>query len=358
MNSLYKKEVHKVRGSGALLKYTLSAGIFLFLFLAFSPSTYAQCGAAQQSCCDNTAPLSAGDVPFLSESLPTTCVCDSGLFCVIGPADPRVSICAKCTSVGDSCCWNFEASAYVCQGSAVYCDQISNKCADISSLPSCSNVGDACCAGVAGGARYCVKTTISNLECNGATGLCYIPGQACGTAPLKCCPDSVDPTLNPGTCLGTDICDATKADATSPKGYCVPQGTCGDLDGTCCTTGDACNNTAWTCLNGYCRADVSEDIGELWSAGSFPVYRGPIISDIAGLLAPVFRILFYTGIFVGILGIIYSGYLLISSEGDPGRVKEGKDQFTAAILGTLFVLLSVFILRVIINSILGVNSGL
>ncbi|HBI35804.1 TPA: hypothetical protein DDY47_02625 [candidate division WWE3 bacterium] len=175
---------------------------------------------------------------------------------------------------------------------------------------------------------------------------------------MKCCPDPIDPIFNPGTCLGTDICDATKADAASPKGYCVPQGTCGNLDGTCCTTGDACNNTAWTCLNGYCRADVPEDINDTWSAGSFPVYRGPIISDIAGLLAPVFRILFYTGIFVGILGIIYSGYLLISSEGDPGRVKEGKDQFTAAILGTLFVLLSVFILRVIINSILGVNSGL
>jgi hypothetical protein len=88
-------------------------------------------------------------------------------------------------------------------------------------------------------------------------------------------------------------------------------------------------------------------------------YQGPIISTITDLLAPVFKILFYAGVFVGILGIIYSGYLLISSEGDPGRVKEGKEQFTAAVLGTLFVLLSVFILRVIINQILGqTDSGL
>lgn len=88
-------------------------------------------------------------------------------------------------------------------------------------------------------------------------------------------------------------------------------------------------------------------------------YTGPYISNVTSLLSPVFKVLFYAGIFVGILGIIYSGYLFISSEGDPGRVKEGKEQFTAAILGSLFVLLSVFILRVIINNILGIpNSGL
>jgi hypothetical protein len=126
--------------------------------------------------------------------------------------------------------------------------------------------------------------------------------------------------------------------------------TCPDDGVSQCLSTGACFTPAPTSLGDYTSGE--------WIYNE-PEYQGPIITDIAGLLAPVFKILFYAGIFIGILGIIYSGYLLIASEGDPGRAKEGKDQLTAAILGTLFVLLSVLILRVIINNILGVtNSGL
>ncbi|KKS34606.1 MAG: hypothetical protein UV00_C0007G0020 [candidate division WWE3 bacterium GW2011_GWF1_42_14] len=348
--------MHNLHNLSEMPKQWLSTGLFLLLMLGFSQGAYAQCGGASEPCCDNTLPPSAGETACLSGTLPATCVCDSGLFCVIGPANPLVSTCSKCSDAGDSCCWNWSADSYVCQGDTIHCDQESNKCVANSSLPTCSNVGDSCCVAF-GSTRYCETNIIPNLECNSATGFCYIPDQTCGTAPLKCCLDPVDPVLNPGTCLGTDVCDATKADAASSKGYCIAQGTCGGLDEICCTTGDQCNDPSWKCTLGFCRNDVPDDFGDSSYFG-FKTYTGPIITDLAGLLAPIFKILFYTGVFVGILGIIYSGYLLIASEGDPGRVKEGKDQFTAAILGTLFVLLSVFILRVIINNILGVNSGL
>lgn len=181
------------------------------------------------------------------------------------------------------------------------CGAITKKCGDLGTVGVC---------GAAGGCGYSRLRCVSKPVMNGST---Y---------------DCVNDSTNPCVCeIGTTCPD----DGVS---QCLPTG--------------ACFTPAPTSIGDYTSGE--------WVYNE-PEYKGPIITDIAGLLAPLFKILFYTGIFVGILGIIYSGYLLIASEGDPGRAKEGKDQFTAAILGTLFVLLSVFILRVIINNILGVTTS-
>lgn len=218
------------------------------------------------------------------------------------------------------------------------------------------------------------QKTADGLECTCAVGYrCLAPSLSC-----YCQKDD--------TCgVATDVCDAAH------EGQCGVAGGCGKTTTVCkktvaavsggspvynydcvydysspcaCVLGQTCpDDGIHQCLpTGGCWAPTPTSTGD-YTSGEWvynePEYKGPIITDIAGLLAPVFKILFYAGIFIGILGIIYSGYLLIASEGDPGRAKEGKDQFTAAILGTLFVLLSVLILRVIINNILGVtNSGL
>lgn len=48
--------------------------------------------------------------------------------------------------------------------------------------------------------------------------------------------------------------------------------------------------------------------------------------------------------------VIYSGYLLMSSQGNPDKLREGKDILTNAIIGFLVILLSVAILLLISNT--------
>ena len=48
--------------------------------------------------------------------------------------------------------------------------------------------------------------------------------------------------------------------------------------------------------------------------------------------------------------VVYAGYMLISSQGNPDKLKEGKEVLTNAIIGFFIVLLSVVILLLISNS--------
>lgn len=54
-----------------------------------------------------------------------------------------------------------------------------------------------------------------------------------------------------------------------------------------------------------------------------------------------------------VLIIIISGYKLMTSQGDPEKVKNAKDQLTAAIIGLLFIIFSLVILELITRDILG-----
>ena len=48
--------------------------------------------------------------------------------------------------------------------------------------------------------------------------------------------------------------------------------------------------------------------------------------------------------------VIYAGYMLISSRGEPEKIKEGKEVLTNAIIGFFIVVLSLVILMLISNS--------
>ncbi len=78
--------------------------------------------------------------------------------------------------------------------------------------------------------------------------------------------------------------------------------------------------------------------------------------DLGTLLGLFYSMSLPIGIVFGGFFIIRAGYMLKISEGNPQKVKEAQDALTAAVLGTLFVLLSAVILRVIIKTILGVNT--
>ena len=48
--------------------------------------------------------------------------------------------------------------------------------------------------------------------------------------------------------------------------------------------------------------------------------------------------------------VVYAGYMLISSQGNPDKIKEGKDVLTNAIIGFFIVVLSIVILVLLSNT--------
>jgi len=84
-------------------------------------------------------------------------------------------------------------------------------------------------------------------------------------------------------------------------------------------------------------------------------YNGPVIDSLEKILGPVVKILYYGGLMLGIFYIIISGYKLIVSQGNPQQTQDAQEQLTAAILGIIFILLSVTILRVILGKVMGIT---
>ncbi len=70
-----------------------------------------------------------------------------------------------------------------------------------------------------------------------------------------------------------------------------------------------------------------------------------LFRTIDGIMLPI-------SIIVGMFIIVLSGYKILTSQGDPTSLQTGKENLTSAIIGLIFVLLSVSILRVIIKALI------
>jgi hypothetical protein len=71
------------------------------------------------------------------------------------------------------------------------------------------------------------------------------------------------------------------------------------------------------------------------------------------LINLIYKIVVPISIGFGLFFIILAGYTLKTSEGDPIKKKSGMEQLSAAIIGTLFVVLSLTILKILFNTVLG-----
>jgi len=63
------------------------------------------------------------------------------------------------------------------------------------------------------------------------------------------------------------------------------------------------------------------------------------------------------GLIIGVLFIIYGGVKYITSGGDETKSKEGKKTIITAIIGVVFLLLAVVIVRIVANFIGGSTAG-
>jgi phosphatidylglycerophosphatase A len=90
-------------------------------------------------------------------------------------------------------------------------------------------------------------------------------------------------------------------------------------------------------LSGFLSGKIRSDGGELFRSGQG---MGELVSSIISIALPLAS-------FVTVILLVVAGYKMISSQGNPDKLKDAKDMITNAIIGLVFILLSVSILALI-----------
>lgn len=183
-------------------------------------------------------------------------------------------------------------------------------------------------AGICKGTPTCTSTGISaggNCDTRNATGtdpsLKCLAGYTCvATA------NSYD-AASAGTC----VLSSSTSEGSAPP--IVPDCKLGNVDPADCIDG---TYVIPTCKDGICKTAI-----------------GPLSTNYVKFVKDIFSVLLALVGGISVLLIIISGYKLIASRGNPEQVKGAQEQFTAAIVGLLFVIFSLVFLEVIGISILG-----
>ena len=162
--------------------------------------------------------------------------------------------------------------------------------------------------------------------------------------------------LEPTDCI--DISGASIRDCMPPgrvEECCVPTSCSGScIEGMdrdeCSSRGGSpttCPSGGWGCCIGSVTPNAPHT-GITWEELA-DQYIGVSEARIAGT---IYDLLFPVGIAIGLFAIIAAGYSFMTSQGQPDKVKEAQEKLTSAIVGVLFIVLSVVILRVIIRTLL------
>jgi hypothetical protein len=245
--------------------------------------------------------------------------------------DPTIPSNCQC-GTSASCMYSSSGGGYTCQAGS---------CIPEGSATSCSTLGDPlgwgnCCQQIAAD-RHIICNSSNRCVWDGNT--CLTAGATCTSGSTDCCKSANLSCQNSGA--GTWTCSVTNMAGTP----CTTEGACGTSGGEC--------KPGFKCTGGACVAVSAADPCVLSLSNTYNTY----LNSFDSLLAAIYRLLFPIGIVLGVFFIVLAGYKIMVSEGNPQKVKEGQEELTAAVLGTLFILLSVVLLRIIIKSILGVTVG-
>lgn len=176
-------------------------------------------------------------------------------------------------------------------------------------------------------------------------GYCCIPG-----TPVPSLPPHKGYDLG-GACGQTSICYTGNYNSnnTAPGAKCgnatgwymgtdgshnVPH--CGITGAICCDATQLASAPPNPCpsQNGICT--------------SFDTALGTIdVSGISGIIQTLFGIMLSFAGGIAVLLIIYSGYRIMTAQGDQEKIKEGREMLTSAVIGLLFVIFSLTILQII-----------
>lgn len=143
----------------------------------------------------------------------------------------------------------------------------------------------------------------------------------------------------------TNHCGILGIDWLKNDGPCVPS--CGFLGmGKCCVPkAKPAPDPAKTSQAAPCETygDDKKNQGCLSVNTAF----GVIKTDAPGLVQSLFTILLGFSGGVALLLVIAAGYQMMASQGNPEKVKEGRERLIAAIVGLLFIIFSTAILQII-----------
>lgn len=85
-----------------------------------------------------------------------------------------------------------------------------------------------------------------------------------------------------------------------------------------------------------------------------PAHKGDdLISDTSKIINVVLGVL---GV-VAVAVVIYGGFLFLTAQGDPGKIKKGKDSITWGIIGLIIALLSWSIINFVLSSTMGAPAA-
>lgn len=339
------------------LKLFLIIALALFILPFISKSVFAQESCYQpglQDNCDgeNTDPDA----------------CSSGFECIDpdegGPLPP---ICIECTSeepppsctglledcvANDECCSNYcnpNGDVCTCSNVGVLCDPATGF----------GNNGDGpCCTG------YCLENPVTGQFacsypgriCQDQGGVCRNtcnedeapldtneggPQSDCGTGESCCIYSSSEEcrgiiTNLPGTCEFLSCPEGTRMDGFNPP-FSGPD-FCG-VGGACCVLASAYPTPVF---HPAMRTYGDCDPGSIDTAvGCVPV------AYYTQFIAFLYRFFIGIGSGLSFLLLIYSGFMITTSSGDPSKLKDGKDLLTAVISGLVLLIFSVFVLEFI-----------
>lgn len=185
------------------------------------------------------------------------------------------------------------------------------------------------------GSCQCSGPPVGGAECT------YIQSDSCGAG--------YTPECVSGSC------------GVSPNCTCILEEDkdCGGEGESCCPYGDQCSPglTCWANLCGRTSpAGDKDEIPILCSDGkSIDTAIGCIpIQNTNEFIEFILRWAIGIGGGIAFLLIVFAGFQIMTSAGNPERLKAGQELLTSAIAGLILLIFSVFILRIIGVNILGI----
>lgn len=173
-----------------------------------------------------------------------------------------------------------------------------------------------------------LKQTAYATDCTGAYSFCSLTQQSSDPMPGATCPDG----------NGNYVYGTTGNCGPGQSGTCVPR--CGAVgNGWCCDP-----------KQGYIPKNALPGCASSNASGGCTTVDtaiGPITTTPSGIAGSIMTILLSLSGGVAILLVIAAGYQMITSQGNPEKVKEARERLTSAIVGLLFIIFSVAILQIV-----------
>jgi hypothetical protein len=196
---------------------------------------------------------------------------------------------------------------------------------------------------------------------NGKTGLCYAQKTCSGTSSALCCdtdaecaaavtnPTYIDCTERSEQCLAVQPIGCSK----SGKSYC-----CGASSDCTLLGGTVNTKTSHTWPINQSGVICTPQGGTLDSGINTAIGCIPVLNNDNGTTFMAFILRWAVGVGGGIafLLILYAGFMIMTSAGNPERLKAGQELLTSAISGLILLIFSVFILKFIGIDILGLGA--